>query len=79
MHTDIKYGNTNEHENKLNALKDIRNWLGDKYEDSEALFRAHQATSQQYFEACCSVQGIEGYPVKVYYEHIYNRKWNEKI
>lgn len=74
MYTTINYENKTKPE--IEALKDIANWFGGKRQraQKEILFLQHYGNIPPKFETFvfwCSFAGIEGYPVRVWYKHIW--------
>jgi len=64
----------------FDAVEDIRNYLGDRYDT----IANHVKTikSPRIFGFACSFTGIEGYPVRAWYDHFhgqgaYDRAWDE--
>lgn len=55
----------------FDAVEDIRNWLGDSYDEKAAIMRT---LSQEDFAASCGLfLGIEGFPVQAWYEHFHGQ------
>ena len=72
MHNTISYAHLPEDQKKREALKDIREWLGTrKYNQLVKEFRWHKPMPLEQFTGLCSIAGIQGYPVKVWYEEIW--------
>jgi hypothetical protein len=69
------YSSYSESIKRAEALKDLREWFGDRYEGILADFRAVHAKHPLSFnrvELYLSVAGVYGYPVVVFYKEMTN-------
>lgn len=62
----------------FDAVEDIRNWLGeDKY--NELYPKLAEMDNCAVFALCCSFVGIQGFPVKAWYEVMHGQgSWNQE-
>ncbi len=72
MHTTINYAGLTEDQKKTKAIEDIKDFRGAKwYDDMTELFRAGRKYTYEQFALAASIGGIQGYPVKVWYDIIW--------
>lgn len=76
MQQTFDYTNLPEPEKAAKALADIKFYLGDEhFERAEGLFRPNAGLDFESFVFNCSLfLGIEGYPVRVWYESLFGKK-----
>lgn len=76
-HYDIDYSTMSEPQKSTEALQDIINYLGvPRFQDLTQLFRREYPASPdiERFTFQCAFAGVQGYPVLVWYEHIWGVK-----
>lgn len=74
MHTDVDYTHLPEGAKAAKALEDIKNWLGDNFEKVEATFLNEGHIPFDAFTVYCAFAGIQGYPVRVWYESLFGKQ-----
>lgn len=76
MHQITDYSELLEPERSRAALEDIKGYLGDEhFKRAEGIFRDNAPLDFASFAFNCSVfLGIEGYPVRVWYEALFGKK-----
>lgn len=78
-HYDIHYSGNNTPEDKVRAIKDIKDYIGKK--KFEEITEAYRKDKPQPFKNFCFqvavFVGVQGYPAKVWFEHIYQRDATE--
>jgi len=72
MHMTVDY--TNLAKPEVKALADCKEWLGaDRFAHLTSLFKSdYPGITLDQFRVMVSFAGIQGYPCKVWYEHIYS-------
>jgi len=76
MHTDIKYEGTDKRK-RAKAMKDLKNWFGAKRWRELNAVMANVHNCEQFLMAC-SIGGVTGYPVRVWYESYHGEgSWHE--
>lgn len=53
----------------FDAVKDIQDWLGDRYDVVAAEMR--QVQNRDAFRLACSFLGVRGFPVQAWYDHFH--------
>ena len=73
MHTTIDYGKLEGKAKEDKAIADIVNWLGkERYEKLTAEFKKEpKQPTLDGFHLMCSIAGISGYPVTVWYRRLW--------
>lgn len=77
MHTTVDYTSMKtEDEKEAKALADCKEWFGEeRYEKIVQTFKAEKTVPTfQKFSFLLCMGGVEGYPVRVLYEHIYGKE-----
>lgn len=78
-HYDVHYSGNNTPEDKTKAIKDIKSYLGAK--KFEEITEAYRKDEPQTFKSFCFqlavFVGVQGYPARVWFEHIYQREATE--
>jgi hypothetical protein len=77
----IKYSGQDTAEDRKQALEDTRDWLGDeRFEKITAdLKQEYPDLGPGQFTLMVSIAGVSGYPVLVWFEHIYgDGAWQER-
>lgn len=60
----------------FDAVEDVKDWFGDRYDTVAALMKDVKDCGQ--FAAYCSFTGVEGFPVRAWYEHFNGQgSWNQ--
>lgn len=67
MKTTIDY--TNSPTKAFDAVEDIKEYLGDRYRTCADYMKT--VTDVDTFMALCGIAGIEGYPVRAWYDHFH--------
>lgn len=72
MHHDVRYDLSNPAEAQDQAMKDIEEWLGDRFSTVEATVKrvVDGGCPFDEFQFAVSFVGIQGYPVKVWYQRL---------
>lgn len=71
-HYNVNYAGLTDVEKSAKALQDIKDYLGeDKFESTTEIMRNGMIPYEQFTMAMMFMAGIEGYPVKAWYEHVY--------
>lgn len=71
MKTTISYEGLDPIEKHNKAIQDIKEYLGaQKFEEVVGLFKGREMPLEN-FQCYMGLGGIEGYPVKAFYNHIY--------
>ena len=72
MHTEINYTDHETETAKRDAaLCDIKDWFGPCYATIVDVFLAYGKTEPKAFMQAMSFAGVQGYPVTVFYEHLW--------
>ena len=75
MHTTIDYSKSPAP--AFDAVEDVRNWLGDSYDRVAA--ELVKVRDCGLFTFYCSFAGIEGFPVKAWYEFFHGQgSWKQE-
>jgi len=77
MKTTIDY--TNSPAANFDAVEDIKNWFGNKYDTMAAEFK--KLRDVRHFTFYCNFAGVKGFPVQAWYDHFfgqgkYNAAWD---
>ncbi len=74
MHTTIDYSKSVTP--NFDAVNDVQDYLGEKYPE---IARAMSTITDPYSFSCyCGLAGIQGFPVRAWYEHFHGQgSWNE--
>ena len=72
MHTTIDYSNKSSN----HVIDDLKDWFGEeKFASLSKLFQEEfkESPSSEHFSMLCSIAGVQGYPVRVWYEYLWGR------
>ena len=70
----------NDIDRQKNAIKDIREYMGDKkFEEIEVMFKQSKNMSQENFRQFCSLAGVYGYPVTAWHQHLYGATVDDAV
>lgn len=71
-HYTMSYAGLTDEVKSARAIQDIKDYLGeDKFESTTEIMRREMIPYEQFTMAMAFMAGIEGYPVKAWYEHVY--------
>lgn len=70
MHTTTSYEGLSDIEKHNKAIEDVKEWFGPKFDWIVEEFRKKGLTLEQ-FTMYMSLGGVEGYPVKAFYNYVY--------
>lgn len=71
-HYTMSYAGLTDEVKSAKALQDIKDYLGeDKFEEVSKIMRNEMIPYEQFVTAMAIMVGIQGYPVKAWYEHVY--------
>jgi len=72
MHTTIDYGKLDGKAKEDKAIADIVNWFGaERYATLTAAFKKEPKPTLDRFHLMCSIAGVQGYPVTVWYRQLW--------
>ncbi len=75
MHTEINYSKSPAP--SFDAVNDVKEWLGANYDAIAP--EMSKITSCSQFAFLCGLAGIQGFPVKAWYEHFHGQgSWKEE-
>ena len=75
MHNTIDYAKSPAP--AFDAVEDVRNWFGAKYDTIAQ--ELSKVTNCAQFALYCSLAGIQGFPVKAWYEHFHGQgSWKQE-
>jgi|SRR5215471_5590041 len=65
---------------KFDAVEDIKNWFGEKYDGLAAMMR--KVEDPRAFGMYCDMGGVKGFPVEAWYDHFrgegaWNKAWDQ--
>lgn len=76
MHTEIDYSRYGEDDNELKryaAVRDLKNWYGAaRFNKLHKAFKAEGKMEYDQFAFMVGISGVTGYPVRVWYEMIWD-------
>ena len=71
MHTIVNYGLLTGKEKRDTAVKDIKEFWGQKKFDYVLIELKRKKLSWLHFSNIVSISGVSGYPLEALYEHVY--------
>jgi hypothetical protein len=79
-HYEKKYSGNDTAEDRTKALSDIMDWLGsERFHSVSAILKRETHMPAEKFGFLCGLSGIEGYPVRAWYRHLYGVEMPEEV
>jgi hypothetical protein len=77
MHYEIDYATMDEDMRKAAAMSDVKGFLGtDRFQKMTENLRGVSRPTQEFWtDSCAMLTGIQGYPARWWYEHIWGVAW----
>jgi len=75
MHYDIDYSTLSEEEKKKKAIEDIIEYMGEeRFNTLTKSLKDHPSLTLDKFSMYVHIAGVQGYPVKVWYDYCFPEK-----
>lgn len=74
MHYEIDYAELSPAEKQEKAIADTKDFLGaERFDKLTGEFKLYGYIEFEKFAFLCSITGVQGFPVKAWYKHIYDK------